>query len=454
MKKKIYIIQPTYRLMDGKLIKELPLFNYSYNLPIISATIPAEWQKETCLEYTEEVDFDSDASVIILTSPGYDVARSVEIIEQFKQKNKIVIFGAHMDKFSDKILRNICDSVFYGYPNPAKMKEFLSDVKSGTLKTEYHFGNNLNFAFDYSVLKEMKMPFIPVIASLGCRYKCAYCCYPPIFDGHYYLRNIDFVISDLRVVAEMKKPIAFLDANLYNNRKYLIQLCNRIIEEKIHIKWGAQCTVNVGDDEEVLNLLRKAGCRMIFLGLETLDNKNMIQLNKEMNADYYSRQISGLHKAGIQVGAFFMLGLNEDDESTFERIYSFFQENKVEVPYVHIYFPIPGTSMAEKLKSDGRILENYFDDYQYKQSKFSAPCSIAYFSPAKLSKPELEQGFIHLFEKITSLKNIFHRIFVPDLRIALLILKMNLEARRKSKSMVRNAMQSKLQMIANTNMSS
>ncbi|HEY6626664.1 MAG TPA: radical SAM protein, partial [Ignavibacteriaceae bacterium] len=339
MKKKIYIIQPTYRLMDGKLIKELPLFNYSYNLPIISATIPEDWQKETCLEYTEKVDFDTDASVIIITSPGYDVARSVEIIEQFKQKNKIVIFGAHMDKFSDKILRNICDAVFYGYPNPDKMREMLIDVETGNLKCEYHFGNNLNFAFDYSVLKKMKMPFIPMIASLGCRYKCSYCCYPPIFGGHYHLRNVEHVISDLKVVAEMKKPVAFLDANLYNNRKYLVQLCNRIIEEKIHLKWGAQCTVNIGDDEEVLELLYKAGCRMIFLGLETLDNKNMIQLNKEMNADHYSRQISGLHKAGIQVGAFFMLGLDKDDESTFERIYSFFQENKVEVPYVHIYFP-------------------------------------------------------------------------------------------------------------------
>jgi hypothetical protein len=98
--------------------------------------------------------------------------------------------------------------------------------------------------------------------------------------------------------------------------------------------------------------------------------------------------------------------------------------------------------MAEKLKSDGRILEDYFDDYQYKQSKFSAPCSIAYFSPSKLSKPELEKGFVRLFEKITSLKNIFRRIFVPDLRISLLILRMNLEARRKSKSMIRNAVQS------------
>jgi radical SAM superfamily enzyme YgiQ (UPF0313 family) len=444
MKKKIYIIQPTYRLMDGKLIKELPLFNYSYNLPIISATVPSEWQKETCLEYTEEINFDSDAHVVIITSPAYDLSHSVEIAEKFKLKNKVVIFGAHMDEFSDKILRNICDAVFYGYPNPNKMKEMLTDVESNQIKSEYHFGNNLNFAFDYSVLKKMNMPFIPMIASLGCRYKCSYCCYPPIFDGHYHLRNIEHVISDLMQVAELKKPIAFLDANLYNNRKYLMLLCNRIIEERINVVWGAQCTINIGDDSEVLNLLHKAGCRMMFFGLETIDNKNMVQLNKEMYADHYSHQITSIHRAGIQIGAFFMLGLDEDDSSTFDKIYSFFQDNMIAVPYVHLYFPIPGTSLAKKLNTEGRILEDYFDDYQYKQSKFSAPCSIAYFSPAKLSKPELEAGFLHLFKKITSLKNIFRRIFVPDLRIALLILKMNLEARRKSKSMIRNAAQSNL----------
>ena len=452
MKKKIYIIQPTYRLMDGKLIKELPLFNYSYNLPIISATVPVEWQRETCLEYTEEINYDSDAHVVIITSPGYDLSHSVEIAEKFKEKDKVVIFGAHMDEFSDKILRNICDAVFYGYPNPDKMNEMLTDVESGKLKCEYHFGNNLNFAFDYSVLKKMKMPFIPMIASLGCRYKCSYCCYPPIFKGHYHLRNIEHVISDLKQVAELKKPIAFLDANLYNNRKYLTLLCNRIIEEKIHIVWGGQCTVNIGDDTEALNLLHKAGCHMMFFGLETLDNKNMAHLNKEMNADYYSRQVTNIRRSGIHIGAFFMLGLDEDDSSTFDKVYSFFQDNKIAVPYVHLYFPIPGTSLAEKLKTDGRILEDYFDDYSFKQSKFSSPCSIAYFSPTKLTKPELEAGFLQLFEKITSFKNIFKRILVPDYKIALLILKMNLEARRKSRSMIRNARHSELQLSSVTNL--
>jgi radical SAM superfamily enzyme YgiQ (UPF0313 family) len=439
MEKKIYLVQPTYSMMDGKLIKEFPLFNYSYNLPILSATIPSDWQKQSCLEYTENLDLNSEASVIIITSPGYDISHAVEIVKKYKEKNKIVIFGAHMDEFSDKILRDICDSVFYGYPNPKKMKDLLDDIEQCKLKDEYHFGYNINFSFDYSILNKKTIPFIPVLASLGCKYKCSYCCYTPLYNGHYRLRNIENVITDLNRAAKFKKPVAFLDANIYNNRKYLILLCNRIIEEKISVRWGAQCTVDIGDDKEVLNLLNKAGCRMLFLGLETLDNKNLKQLRKPMNVDFYSHQVSNIHRAGIYVGAFFMLGLDEDDLSSFDKVYSFFQYNNIEVPYVHLYFPVPGTSLAGNLKRQGRILQEFFDNYLNKKARFSAPCSIAYFTPSKLSRGELETGYLQLYGKLTSYWNILKRTIVPDPIVAQIIFKLNLEARRKYKSMLKNA---------------
>ena len=440
MKKKVYLVQPTYSLMDGTLIKELPLFNYSYNLPILSATVPSDWQKQTCLEYTEELDYDSDASVIIITSPGYDIAHAIEIAEIFKSKDKIVIFGAHMDEFSDKMLRKKCDSVFYGYPDLQKMKEMLSDVYNSDLRIEYNFGNNINFSFDYSILNNDQIPFIPILASLGCKYNCSYCCYPPIYKGHYRLRNVELVISDLVQAAKFNKPIAFLDANIYNNKKYLILLCNRIIEEKIFVRWGAQCTVDIGDDTEILKLLYRSGCRMLFLGLETLNNKNLKQLNKPMNVSAYSMQISNIHSAGIYIGAFFMLGLDQDDHSTFDDVYYFFQKNKIEVPYVHLYFPVPGTALANNLKSQARVLEEHFDNYENKKSKFSAPCSIAYFNPSKLSRAELEKGFISLFKRLTTIHNIIKRGLILDFQVAKLILKMNFEARQKYKSMVKNAM--------------
>ena len=256
------------------------------------------------------------------------------------------------------------------------------------------------------------------------------------------MRRVKHVISDLKQAAEFKKPIAFLDANIFNNRKYLISLCNKIIEEKISVLWGGQCTVDIGDDEEALNLLYKSGCRMIFLGLESLNNSNLRLLNKPMNADNYSKQISNMHNAGLKVGAFFLLGLDGDDLTTFDRVYSFFQDNNIEVPYAHIYFPIPGTSMAANLKNQGRILQSYFEKYLEKKAEFSAPCSVAYFSPSILSKQELESGFVYLFKRITSLKNIFKRALGSELKLAIIILKMNFEARRKYKSMSRNAKKS------------
>ena len=190
--------------MDGTLVKKFPLFNYSYNLPILSGSIPLEWQKQTCLEYIEDVDYSSDSSIIIISSMGYDISRAIEISKEFKKRGKTVIFGGHMDDLSDTLLKGICDSVFYGYPNPANMKELIFDFENGGIKNEYHFDNNINFPFDYSVLNSRKMSFIPMISSLGCRHKCSYCCYPPIYDGHYHLRKLEYVIDDLKEAAKFK----------------------------------------------------------------------------------------------------------------------------------------------------------------------------------------------------------------------------------------------------------
>ena len=442
MNKKILIIQPTYRLMDGKLIKEFPLFNYSYNLPILSACIPADWKKECCLEYIDDIDYNSDASIIIITSAAYDIQHAVEIISNFRKKDKFIIYGCHMDELSDQIIRRLCDSIFYGFPTPQKMKDMIADFINEKPKKEYHFGYNINYPFDYNVFQNKKMLFLPMIASLGCRYKCAYCCYPPIYNGHYHLRKIEYVISDLNQCMKINRPVAFLDANLFNNSKYLNLLCNRIIEEKISIIWGAQCTVNIGNDTKLLNLMYKAGCRMLFLGLESLNSKNMHQLNKPLDVNLYDRQLSNIHSAKISIGAFFMLGMDDDDESIFERVYSFFQKNNIEVPYVHIYVPIPGTKLAEQLKSKNRIASKYFDEYSKNRSKFSVPCSIAYFTPNYLTKEKLETGFLELFKKLTRVKNIIRRIRFSNFTIALVILKMNLESRKKYKSMVNKTFQS------------
>ncbi len=100
MKKKIYLIQPTYRNVDGHLLKGTNLFIHSLVLPILSATIPSDWEKEFCLEYFEDINYDTDASVVGISSMGYDLIHGMEIAEAFTKQEKIVIFGGYQAHFS------------------------------------------------------------------------------------------------------------------------------------------------------------------------------------------------------------------------------------------------------------------------------------------------------------------------------------------------------------------
>ena len=343
MKKKVYIIQPTYRRMDGSLVKSWSLFNHSLNLPILSGTIPDDWQKETCLEYHEDINFQTDASVIIISCMGYDIMHAVEIAGKYKERGKTVIFGAHVDDFSDRILSKVCDTVFYGIPSPNEMARLLEDVSSGKYTWQYRFSFNNNFPFDYSVLKGKGMPIIQVQASVGCKNKCNYCCASPqSISGMYKLRKIDYVIKDLKAVNKITKYVSFIDPNIYNNRLYTKLLCKRIIGEKIKLIWGAQSTVDIGDDTEVLSLMRKSGCKILFLGLESLEQENLKFLNKPYDKTKYLEQVKKIKKVGIHVAGYFMFGLDFDTEESTFSIRRFVKDSRIAVPIVNVLMPGSG----------------------------------------------------------------------------------------------------------------
>lgn len=432
MKKKVYIIQPTYRKMDGSLVKSWSLFNHSLNVPIISATIPDDWQKECCLEYHDEINFQTDASVIIISCMGYDIMHAVDIAGKYKEQEKTVIFGAHVDDFSDSILRNVCDLVFYGIPSPGEMARLLKDVRSGIQAWQYRFGFNINFPFDYSVLKGKGMPIIQVQSSVGCKNKCNYCCASPqSIAGVYKLRKVDYVLKDLKAASNISKYVSFIDPNIYNNRLFTKTLCERMIGEKIKLIWGAQSTVDIGDDPEILSLMRKAGCRILFLGLESLEQENLKFLNKPYDKTRYLEQVLRIKKAGIHIAGYFMFGLDYDTEESTFSIRRFVQDARIALPIVNVLMPVPGTKIFSQLKSEGRLLIEDSADFLKMNPLYSVPCQTPFFTPKKMSVELLTRYFLNLVHHLYTYRQIILRSLVFKPSEALKILIMNLELRKK-----------------------
>jgi len=156
--------------MDGTLLKGGFLGQSILNLPILSAVIPNDWEKECCLEYNDVINYNSDAGVIFIIGISNDILHGYNIALKFKQKGKLIIHGGYQDTFSIDLMKRVCDSVYHGIPGKEQMKIILEDSFSGNLKSEYDCGLNIDFPFDYSFLKGRKMNHVQFFSSVGCRF--------------------------------------------------------------------------------------------------------------------------------------------------------------------------------------------------------------------------------------------------------------------------------------------
>lgn len=435
MEKRVYLIQPSYRTAGGGIMKKWNTFSNCINLPILSAVIPVEWEKETCFEFFDDINYSSNAQIIIISYMGFDIVHTKSIVESFKRKCCTVILACCQDSFTNELLSEICDCVFKGYPNHKEMEELLLDAMDQKLRKYYQFHFTMNFSFDYSILNDKKIGYIPIYLGAGCKNNCNYCCTAGIFHGKYYLRKMDYVINDIQSAMKIKKLIGFFDSNIYNNREYLIRLCNSIIKNNLKFKWGAQVTIDIGNDPEVMDLMKKAGCRILFLGLETLNNNNLNSLNKFYPANDYLELVYKIRKKDFYIVGYFIFGLDYDTKETFYHTLSFIKSSRIHLPLFNILIPAPGTKLYEILKSENRLIINSSKELEKENPIYSVPCNKCLFIPKNLSVKEAEQYYLKFAQKVSSLKEIIRRSLVINPLISFIILYTNLHFRRIYKRM-------------------
>jgi radical SAM superfamily enzyme YgiQ (UPF0313 family) len=435
VKRKIYLIQPTYRGRTGQLLQGTSLLIHSCAIPALAAAIPSDWECDTCLEYFEDVDYDSDASVVAISSMGYDIIHGREIAEAFRRRGRVVVFGGYQAHFSRTRLGSVADSIVYGHPGPNEMARVLDDVQAGSLAPEYEVGVDLNFPFDYSMLLRRRIAFMPILASVGCRNRCDFCCTAARHQGEYRLRQLRHVLADLIALRKHTRRFAMVDSNIYNNRGYLLALCAALERAGLGIQWGAEATIDIGEDEEALRALRSAGCRMLYIGFETLNQRSLDSVHKPYDVRAYDGAMSAIRRHGIAVAGYFLVGLDGDTLETFDELFEFIHRTRVNLPIINILLPAPGTAVFERLDREGRLLVSTEEGYLRNALFYSSSCSRCFFRPAGLTAEELERGLIALRQRLASLRETVRRSLVRDPIAAGFLLSVNAGFRRDSQRM-------------------
>jgi radical SAM superfamily enzyme YgiQ (UPF0313 family) len=431
VKKKVYLIQPTYRDQHGKLLKGKRLYVISLALPALSGAIPPDWEKQFCFEYFEDVDFDTDASVIGISSMGYEIFRGAEIAAEFKRRGKAVIFGGFQSRLNPGFVGTRCDAIVHGYPGLAAMAEILSDAERHTLKPEYHCGTDIGHAFDYSILSPRRLIFMPVLLSVGCRNACDYCVIGSLFRGNYTLRPIEHVVAELEALHRVTRRIAVVDTNFYNDHEYLVRLCREMIARRFRFFWGAQSSIDIGGDPEVLDLLRRAGCKVLFIGLESIEQANLNAVHKRYRVDSYRERIRNIHRAGIRVAAFFIYGMDGDTRETAAQLSEFIKSTHISLPMLNVLVPLPGTRVYERLEREGRLQTSETDDFLKNNPVYNSSFNLCFYQPKNMTPKELEYGFLELLGRLSGWLQILRRSLVRSPGLTAFLLYMNSQFRRE-----------------------
>jgi radical SAM superfamily enzyme YgiQ (UPF0313 family) len=369
------------------------------NLPYIASLTPNNYEIEVIDENIMPFEF-KEADIVGITSYTSQVNRGYQIAQMYREKGiKTVMGGIHVSMMPDEALE-FCDSVVIGEAETV-WAQVLKDFESGQLKEKYEgeWSDLQNLSIPRrDILKNEYYAWGSIQTSRGCPMNCAFCSVTAFNGRRYRRRVLEEVIEELQQVPQ--KNIMITDDNIIGHseedKEWAKNFFRRIVKEGIKKNYFVQASIQFGEDKELIRLAAKAGVKILFVGIESVNSDSLKAYQNNLNLkkhqeNKYQYLISNIRKGGIAVLGAFVLGGDEDEISIFDTTYRFIVSSGIDVLQVTKPTPLPGTQLWHELSSKKRIIKkNYPSDWDdYRLTKMV-------YKPEKMSIEDVYEGFTYL----------------------------------------------------------
>ena len=250
----------------------------------------------------------------------------------------------------------------------------------------------------------------------GCRFRCKFCPTHKLFQGIYRNRDIDSVIEDIKKRRKYNERFFVVDNDFCSDRNHTKALLQRIIDENL----GAQFIIferhEIGRDREMLEMLHKAGVKVIIVGVESLLDKSLKAFNKKQTHEEVLKSIRNITDSGMNVLSTFVLGYDEDTPENAEDMIEFVTKNRL-ILNLFILHDLEDNENEERLIPLNRRFMTYYektdptnlDYWDYMTGSF-----VTYF-PKRMKPSNLQRLIFDINNRTYSHWNILRDIFSKDL---------------------------------------
>jgi len=372
-----------WRLVGRKKVFNGKTFRFSLlSLLSVAAETPEEHEVRIVDEQVERTPWDADVDLVGITCMTALAPRAYEVAERFRVRGIPVVLGGMHPTFLPEEALQHADAVVVGEAEGI-WQQVLREAASGKLQGVYRSENlpDLNGLRPprRELLRSGKYARVHAVqATRGCPARCDFCSVTAFNHNCQRQRPVPEVVEE--VASLPARSLLFVDDNLTAEKEYARALFEGLVP--LRKRWVAQSSLSVARDSRMLDLAAQAGCRGLFIGLETFSDENLRNVKKHTHrVAEYREAVSLLHSRGIGVEAGIVLGFDGDDATVFRETLHLLDDLKIDLAQVSIATPLPGTPFFESMRD--RVFDRNWAHYDFHH---------VVFEPKRMSAEALQAG--------------------------------------------------------------
>ena len=415
---KILLLYPKFPKTFWGFKYSLPFIGKKALLPplgllTVASLLPSEWDKRLIDLNVQKLDekYLKWADLIFISAMVIQKESIKKIINRAKRFDKKIVAGGPLFTTGyEEFLKDI-DYFVLGEAE-VTLPSFLEDFKNNNVKRVYQPDRWPDITKTpipcWELIDMKKYASIGIQFSRGCPFNCEFCDIVLLNGRLPRAKNKEQIIDELDVLYKKgwRGNVFFVDDNFIGNKiKLKEEILPAIIqwmeERKYPFTFNTQLSINLADDEKLMELMAKAGFNTVFIGIESPNEESLKECGKFQNVNRnLLESIKIIQNHGLQVQAGFIIGFDQDTASIFDRMILFIQKSGIVTAMVGLLQAPPKTRLWERLKKEKRLISQ--------PTGSNTDCTINFIP--KMNSHSLISGYKRVINHIYSPKNYYLRL--------------------------------------------